>query len=373
MHRLLPLVMACFCPWIVAAAEPAKLVLTHPLPYQVVQREGFEPKLSAVNNPGGPELGYADIALRAAKPEGAKGEWQFRLALHEKGHGRSYDWHDLQVEEDEKELRGLAEVPAGGWYRLEVRCLDGDEVTAAGAVEAIGVGEVFIVAGQSYAGGHNDEVLKVSDPSQAVSTYDWQAKTWKVAHDPPPHNGEGGSIWPPLGDMLVPTLRVPVAFVNISVGATSTAKWHPDGPLHKRLCEVGKEIGAFRAVLWQQGESDVIEKTPIPTYVKNMREIREAACDAWDLEPPWLLAKSTLHPAVYNDPIWEDRIRTAIDHLWKTPGFRPGPDTDVLGGENRGDAKSRRHFSGLGQRRAALLWFAVLWNEIHRESDDANR
>ncbi len=372
MRRWLPfVVVGCFCV-VMQAEEPAKLMLTHPLPHQVVQREGFEPKQSAVNNPGGPELGYADIAVRAAKPESAKGAWQFRLVLLDKGYGRSFDWLALQVEDDEKELRGLAEVPAGGWYRLEVRCVDGETVTAAGSVEAVGVGEVFVVAGQSYAGGHNDEVLKVTDPSQAVSTYDWQAKTWKVAHDPPPHNGDGGSIWPPLGDMLVPTLRVPVAFVNVSVGATSTAKWHPDGPLHKRLVEVGKEIGSFRAVLWQQGESDVIENTPTATYVANMQEIRDAASDGWGFEPPWLLAKSTLHPTVYNKPLEEERIRKAIDQLWSQPGFRPGPDTDVLGGDNRGDAKSRRHFSALGQRRAALLWFAVLWNELHRSSGEEN-
>lgn len=361
------LLVVCLTPGFAIGAEPARLVLTSPKPFQIVQREGFEPKQSAVNNPSGPELGYADIALRAKKPEGVKGDWQYRLVLNDKGHGQSFDWMSFLLEEHETELRGLAEVPAGGMYRLEVRCVDGETVTAAGAVEAIGVGEVFLVAGQSYAGGHNDEVLKVTDPSLAVTTYDWQAKTWKVAHDPPPHNGDGGSIWPPLGDLLVPTLRVPVAFVNVSVGATSTTKWHPDGPLHKRLCEVGTEIHSFRAVLWQQGESDVIEKTTAAAYIQNMIEIRDAASDAWGFEPPWLLAKSTLHPTVYIQPIEEDRIRTAIDQLWKRPGFRPGPDTDVLGGENRGDAKSRRHFSAIGQRRAALLWFAVLWNELHRE------
>ena len=349
------------------AAEPATLALTHPLPHQVVQREGFEPKRSATNHPGGPELGYADISVRGAKPDGVRGVWQFRLVLAERGYGRSFEWHRLQVEDDPKELRGLAEVPAGGPYRLDIRCVDDQGATvAAASVDAIGVGEVFIVAGQSYAGGYNDELLKVTDPALAVSTYDWQAKTWRVAHDPPPHNGDGGSIWPALGDMLAPTLRVPVAFVNVSVGATSTAQWHPDGDLHKRLVKAGREIESFRAVLWQQGESDVIAKTPVATYIKNMQEIREAASDAWGFEPPWLLAKSTLHPTVYNNPIEEELIRSAIDQLWSRQGFRPGPDTDVLGGDSRGEAKSRRHYSAHGQRRAAQLWFAVLWNELHR-------
>ena len=357
---------------VASAAEPVKLVVTHPLPHIVVQREGFEPKQSATNNPGGPELGYADITVRAVKPTGVSGDWQFRLVLAEHGYGRSYDWLPLQLEENDQELRGLAEVPAGGPYRVEIRCVDDKTTTAIGAVEAIGVGEVFVVAGQSYAGGYNDELLKVTNPALAVATYDWQAKTWRVAHDPPPHNGDGGSIWPALGDLLAPTLRVPVAFVNVSVGATSTAQWQPDGELHKRLVKAGREVESFRAVLWQQGESDVIAKTPIVTYVKNMIEIREAASDAWGFEPPWLLAKSTLHPTVYNDPVGEERIRTAIDQLWSRSGFRPGPDTDVLGGDNRGDAKSRRHFSAIGQRRAALLWFAILWNEVHRTTAEGD-
>ena len=350
----------------VCAAEPVKLKLNEPKPFQVVQREGFEPARSSINEPEGPELGYADLIVRAAKPKGVTGEWQYRLELLEHGFGRSSDWLPLTVGGTEQELKLTVEVPAGGWYRLQVRCVNGEQTTAEGSVEPIGVGEVFIVAGQSYAGGHNDEVMKVTDVSQAVSTYDWQTKTWRIANDPPPNNGEGGSIWPPLGDMLAPTLRVPVAFVNVSVGATSTTKWAPDGPLHKRLCEVGRAVGSFRAVLWQQGESDVIEKTSTATYVKNMKEIRDAAREAWGFDPPWLLAKSTLHPTVYNDPVGERRIRMAIDELWKT-GFQRGPDTDLLGGDNRGDAKSRRHFSALGQRRAALLWFAALWNELQRD------
>lgn len=347
------------------ADDPVKLVLTEPKPYQVFQREGFEPTQASIHEPEGPQLGYTDIVVRAARPEGVKGDWQFRLELLENGYGQSYDWIPLSVEATAQQLKWLVEVPAGGWYRLRIRCVTEEKTTAEGTVEPFGVGEVFIVAGQSYAGGHNDEVLRVMDASQAISTYDWDAKTWRVAHDPPPHNGEGGSIWPALGDMLAPTLRVPVAFVNVSVGATSTAKWMPSGPLHKRLRDVGRQMGAFRAVLWQQGESDVIEKTATETYVANMREIQSAANEAWGFSPPWILAKSTLHPTVYNDPLGERRIRKGIGELWKLPGFRPGPDTDLLGGENRGGANSRRHFSGIGQRRAALLWFAVLWNELH--------
>ena len=301
-------------------------------------------------------------------PEGLEGRWQFRIVTLEDAYGSNVDWAPLDVDPDGPEFHALAEVAAGGWYRLDVRCLSGTETVAEGSVKPFGVGEIFLVAGQSYAGGYNDELLKTEECQRRVVAYDWQKKVWQPADDPQPHVGDGGTIWPALGDFLAPLLRVPVGFVNVSVGATSTGQWLPEGDLHKRLSEVGTEIGAFRAVLWQQGESDVIEKTSTEDYIKNMIRIRESAARTWQFDPTWLLAKSTLHPTVYNDPPGEERIRDAIHQLWKRPHFAPGPDTDLLSGENRGDIKSRRHFSGVGQRRAALLWFVAIWNQVEKPS-----
>jgi lysophospholipase L1-like esterase len=139
----------------------------------------------------------------------------------------------------------------------------------------------------------------------------------------------------------------------------------PTGKLYPRLVNAGKALGRFRAVLWQQGESDVIARTTTAKYVSNLKTIRAAAVKAWGAEVPWLLAKSTHHPTVYNDPEGEGRIRRAVDELTKLPGFVPGPDTDTLTGENRGGPKSRRHFSAVGQRRAAELWFAVLKRQVN--------
>jgi hypothetical protein len=239
-------------------------------------------------------------------------------------------------------------------------------VTHQGAVEPVGVGEVFVVAGQSYATNCNDEKLSVTDPQKRVVALDTAKGTWVVANDPQPGvDGEGGSIWPPVGDALVKEFGVPVGFVNVASGGTATSQWMPEGALHNRLVEAGKTLGAFRAVLWQQGESDVIAKTTTEKYVANERAIRHAAATAWGIQPPWLLAKSTLHPTVYNDPEGEGRIRKAIDELAARPGFQPGPDTDTLTGKHRGDAKSRRHFSALGQAKAAEMWADVLKKNLN--------
>ena len=41
------------------------------------------------------------------------------------------------------------------------------------------------------------------------------------------------------------------------------------------LLAAGLAVGDFRAVLWQQGESDVIADTSRATYIKNIKTIRE--------------------------------------------------------------------------------------------------
>ena len=49
------------------------------------------------------------------------------------------------------------EVAAGGWYRLEVRATSGGKPVAQACVGHVGVGEVFVVAGQSNAANHGAE------------------------------------------------------------------------------------------------------------------------------------------------------------------------------------------------------------------------
>lgn len=352
-----------------AAVDSSLLTILSPLPYQVCQREGFVPQFAHPNQPGGPARGFADVTIRFQVPEDTP--WdnaavaEYRTVLHEGASGRAIDWAPLQIRpvpELDRAFAAVIRVDAGGWYQLEIRISKGGAPLATGLVASFGVGEVFLVAGQSYATNTNDESLTVLDPLRRVSAFHHATSQWQIANDPQPagDGSSGGSLWPAFGDLLLPSLQVPIGLANVAVGGTSSTQWQPDGQLHARLITAGKTLGRFRAVLWQQGESDVIEKTTTAAYVQNVAAIRQSAVEAWGFQPPWLLAKSTLHPTVYNDSAGESRIRTAIDQLWQVPGFLPGPDTDLLDGPNRGDAQSRRHFSGIGQRNAAALWFAAV-------------
>lgn len=381
-----------------AVGQPTILIRS-PETRQVFQRDGFVASEAAKNGPGSSAFGFAKVPLSLRLVDvPANSRIFYRLELVEGAVGRGCDWTALEIDEatsdtgnppqsSERTIDTYLTIPAGGWYRLNVRAMQGDQVIAERRVDEVGVGELFLVAGQSYATNTNDERLRVTDVLGRVSSMVTpdanqhpfpdtleipspqpppRENSWRIAHDPQPtpDHSDGGSIWPPIGDALAEKYQVPIGFANVAVGATSSDQWLPGGPLHGRLMRVGASLGRFRAVLWQQGESDVIGQVSTEAYQKNLESIRQSAADAWNFAPSWLLAKSTHHPTVYNDRHGEDRIRFAVDALVKKPGFHLGPDTDALQGENRGDGKSRRHFSGIGQRRAAERWTQVLQAEI---------
>lgn len=354
--------------------HPETLVIVAPLSWQVIQRS--EPSAAdrgaatarvvvagtVLQDAGG----VADVRVLPSTAGAAAG------ASPESAGPTSAAWRALPLVRSDAvapappQASAEVAVAAGGWYRLEVRWRGRDGAIQVAAVEPIGVGEVFLVAGQSYATNTNDERLQVTDPGRRVSAFNVESGTWQLADDPQPapDRSQYGSIWPPVGDQLVRALGVPIGFVNVAVGGTSTRQWMPTEPLSVRLHQAGRTIGRFRAVLWQQGESDVLADTPTADYVSRLQQIRNAAVEAWGFAPPWICALSTHHPTVYRKPEAEARIREAITQVSRLPGFALGPDTDQLQGPNRGGPQSRRHFSALGQRNAADVWAAVLLRQL---------
>jgi lysophospholipase L1-like esterase len=345
-------------------AQPAPaadgIMVQSPLPFQVLQRQGFP----AGTNTAQPQypLGYAQAKVVIANTVACDNEaWDAALTVTSQPSQPTF--HPVPAfERTATHVIITLPIPAGGWYTLALQQRSGDKTRASISAGPLGVGEVFLVAGQSYSTNCNDERLTVGDPAERVVAWNPGTSSWQVAHDPQPcpDGSDGGSIWPPCGDALVAALSVPVAFHNVGVGATASSQWLPGTPLFDNLTSAGVSLGQFRAVLWQQGESDVLAQTTTPQYVANLKTIRQTATDSWRCQPLWFLAKSTHHPTVYDNPAGEGAIRTAYDALALEPGFRPGPDTDTLQNENRGGMQSRRHFTGVGQRNAAKMWTDVL-------------
>ncbi|MDB5392488.1 MAG: GDSL-like Lipase/Acylhydrolase, partial [Planctomycetaceae bacterium] len=182
--------------------QPQASMLQEPIPYQVTQRVDFQPLNAHEHAQGGPQLGSAAVLTKGEFPAIQGETFEYRTALLNDAFGKAVDWTPYKPVRDANSVAGNVRIPAGGWYRLEIRQRVAGETKATAQVEPIGVGEVFIIAGQSYADGANDELEKVAEPQGRVVAYDVLKKTWRVAHDPQPNKAAGGTIWPAMGDLL---------------------------------------------------------------------------------------------------------------------------------------------------------------------------
>ena len=296
--------------------------------------------------------------------------------------GKAGEWRKLDAATKDARFDASIEVTAGGWYRVDVRAMAAGKPVASATVERVGVGEVFVVAGQSNSANHGAEKQTVK--SNRVAAFDGTG--WRPANDPQPGaSGTGGSFLPPLGDAIAEKFGVPVGFIACGVGATSVREWLPKGAtfpnpptleghvrkirdgiwesrgdLYATLRDRMKQLGpqGFRAVLWHQGESDANQKDATRTlpgklYYQSMEKlILDSRKDiGWDA--PWFVAQVSYHtPGDESSP----DIRAAQALMWKDKLALEGPDSDSLKSDLRENGGKGVHFSGPGLRAHATLW-----------------
>ncbi len=345
---------------------PRRAVTLHsPAEYQVIQRQPGGGRSIAVSG----EIGGADAGASVIEA---------RIVVEEK----AGEWRNLAAAFQGANFQATLELPAGGWYRLEVRVTRNGKVFGDAAVEHVGVGEVFVVAGQSNSANHGAE--KLSTQTERVVTVD--GKAWQLCRDPQPGaSGRGGSFLPPFGDAIAQRFGVPVGFIACGIGGSSVREWLPKGSrfpnpptVERRVQQLPsgewesngdaftnfvarmQQIGprGFRAVLWHQGESDANQKDPTRTLPGNLyreylekviRESRRAI--GW--EAPWFVAQVSYH--VPGDEASPD-IRAAQASLWRDGIALEGPDSDALKGDLRENGGQGVHFSGSGLREHAARW-----------------
>ena len=348
----------------------AELKLTSPLEYQVIQRSSREVGVVRIAGtlsgvPLEKVVIEAQVEVVATATPSQEDKWQ---KLSPRFNGDAF----------QAEMGG----PAGGWHALEVRASIGGKIVAEASVEHLGIGEVFVVAGQSNAANHGEE--KQVTETERVSAFD--GTRWQLANDPQPGaSGSGGSFMPAFGDALVKELDVPVGIIACGIGATSVREWLPKGATFPtpptRLTRVTqlpngewasngvafaalvarmKPFGerGFRAVLWHQGESDAKQQEAGRTLSGALyrqyltRVIRDSRLAiGWDA--PWFVAQASYHgPEDDGSP----DIRAAQAALWRDGVALEGPDSDALKGELRERNGKGVHFSGPGLREHGAQW-----------------
>lgn len=113
-----------------------------------------------------------------------------------------------------------AVTKAGGWYTFELRVLRAGQPLSTYSVAHVGVGEVFILAGQSNATNYGE--ARTQTASGMVVSFD--GTTWAIASDPqpgPPDKSTRGSLVPSFGDAMYANYNVPIAVASVGHAGTS--------------------------------------------------------------------------------------------------------------------------------------------------------
>ncbi|MEZ0538448.1 sialate O-acetylesterase [Fibrella arboris] len=297
------------------------------------------------------------------------------------GLGTTTSWQLIQANASAGVVIGSL-TGAGGWYILTIRAIKNGATIAETTVQPVGIGEVFITAGQSNARGFgigDNDLGAVSDRVSSIDTINHYYPPPYVAlfssGNPMPYAtytpltagkrvfpmGESSWAWGELGDYIVNRFNVPVMFYNAGWDASTidnwsnTAKGEPACNLFncvanwpnlqpytnlRQLMSYYGATGGFRAVLWQQGESENARPATIPLYAARLDSlIRKVRLDFNNRSMPWVVARASFTGEVTNaDVIAQQR------QVIQTPDFNvfEGPLNDTI--INRLGGKADVHF-----------------------------
>jgi len=292
-------------------------------------------------------------------------------------------WVRLKFQPASGNFHRSLRISAGGFYTVEVRLLRSHAVVATTSVPHVGVGEVFVISGQSNTTNWGEQ--QQTTQTKMVSSF--SGTSWSLADDPQPgtqDNSAKGSFLPSFGDALYRHYNVPIGIVSVGRGATSIRQWLPtgervdvlpatskfivhdpqkglvcDGTLFNTMIQRIRQLGphGFRALLWDQGQSD---SSLAPEHTISgerfeertalvIRRSRKAA--GWNF--PWITAVGTyMNPQHPSDP----SIQRAQRDVWKKGFAIEGPDTDLLTDAYRGKNGMGVHYNDMGLKAVGIAW-----------------
>ncbi len=311
------------------SAGSAGITITAPVPYQIVQQAG----------------GLGSIAISGTNTDTAAHPIQASF------NGGAWVTIAASVAGGATFTGTLAGQAAGGGV-LTVRF--GDSVTNTTAVNNIGIGDIFVIAGQSNAVGQGLVNQTSANTNLAAGffslAYGWGQLTDPVgsatnAADSVWTSGTlnaGGSVWPLVATQLMALLKYPVAFVPCAKDSTGltydsgSGKWLPIPASHvDRTTLYGAtvyraQLVGSRAILWWQGETDAGNATTQAAYFAALQSLVaafQADLPGVPFVPCKLLNLGSFIPAAN-----VATINAAIGQAWTgIAGVKPGPDlSDIV-------------------------------------------
>jgi hypothetical protein len=221
------------------------------------------------------------------------------------------------------------------------------------SVASVGVGDIFIVAGQSNASGRLTSLQSYAHATFKSVVFDQDDATWRDLVDPTDPETTNGSIWPLLATLLMEDQGCPVGFITTAEGGTSSSQWSATAPGAKYTSAVGRVNGiapnGVTALIWDQGESDAAASVSQSTYNTTLDGIAAGFQADTGLTLPMICDLV----GYINPPGTLDEIRKAQIEAWDD-------NADIFPGANSITRASLHWESNAeGATHAALLWVAM--------------
>lgn len=287
-----------------------------------------------------------------------------------------FDWTVIQLNPTKGYFQGkLMNAPAG-WFRLEVRAVKSGTVLGSQTLQRVGIGDVFMIAGQSNAQGIHDWVepdyngVGWGSADERVVTHD----NGMYCRDTPipfpvfsqildqtkiGTAGIAAWLWGNLGQRIVDSTGFPVAFFNSGASGSSSHNWvksmNGDSTIHpftglpfcgstdenksmpydtvgmpyanfKRGLNLYNSMFGARSVLWHQGESDTRINAGETTYKSNLNALINRSRNDYDSGLSWMISRVSWDGIKYDSSIIDAQNQVI------NPGNKifAGPATDWL-------------------------------------------
>ncbi|NBB20469.1 T9SS type A sorting domain-containing protein [Runella sp. CRIBMP] len=243
----------------------------------------------------------------------------------------------------------------GGWYKLKVRVVRNGKVTDSTEVDRIGIGEVFLVAGQSNARGIQNYGAPAANDDR-VSCFNYLNASFDPNELPEPtfsHLNSDSYIapygysawsWGALGDLLVSRFNVPVLFYNVALEGTTSRSWRESSTGYasnpytggvyinqlpysqlKVVLRQFTSLTGVRAVLWHQGESDTQFNLSESEIVSNLQQVIGQSRNDAGQNISWVVSKVS-----YNMFASKAVINAQNTVINSTTNVFEGPSTDNI-------------------------------------------
>jgi len=244
-----------------------------------------------------------------------------------------------------------------------------NDIATMATTSYVGIGDIFVIAGQSNASGRGTNNQSYTHASLKASLFA-NSDTWKNLTDPTDSvtgqidsvsldGAAAGSVWPLIATQYLADQNVPVAFIPTSKGGVSALQWQPDtststlyGSMSRRIAAAG---GKIKAVLFYQGEADASLATSPDTYLAQLNTIANAIYNDFGVKT---VVGQIANAGYATSSI--DTIRLAQIKSWDiSPAILPGPAfVDVNLADEGGD---NLHFKSNGDLQVfANRWWASL-------------